>query len=183
MIVGGYTSLFLFDFYCPLWENPSAKSYVWGFWTPPWGAVHGRWGMAERGVNHGEPAFDPTAFLTGAQKDHPALGCTGDVSSSMLAILSTTKEPSSAFIRTISVSAAALPFTVYNLLICTVDSTAGWCSKSVLLLVLVLSINGGLSPNTAPCMSLRFSPNCCLLLRSKQTQLTHLRGWDGTIWH
>ena len=59
------------------------------------------------------------------------------------------------------------PFTVYNLLICTVDSTAGWCSKSVLLLVLVLSMNGGLSPNTAPCMSLRFSPNCCLLLRQQ----------------
>ena len=168
--------LFLFDFYCPRWENPSAKSDVWGFWTPPWGAVHGRWGMTERGVNHGEPAFDPTAFLTGAQKDHPALGCAGDA----LAILSTSKEPSSAFIRTISVSAAALPCTVYNLLICTVLLDG---AQKVFSFSLSFINNGGLSPNTAPCMSLRFCPNCCLLLRSKQTQLTHLRGWDGTIWH
>jgi hypothetical protein len=52
------------------------------------------------------------AFLTGAQKDHPALGCTGDAFGYILAILSTSKEPSSAFIRTISVSAAALPYSI-----------------------------------------------------------------------
>ena len=104
--------------------------------------------MTERGVNHGEPAFDPTAFLTGAQKDHPALGCTGDVFSSMLAILSTTKEPSSAFIRTISVSAAALPCTVYNLLICTVLLDG---AQKVFSFSLSFINNGGLSPNTALC--------------------------------